>query len=221
MNSSDGVDEMDVASLAEAYDLECKAAQGRDGRGELPDDVWKSYSAMANADGGVILLGVQEKPRGSFRALGLADVERVRKALWDNLHNRKQVSVNLLTEQDVDVVQIDDHMVLRVRVPRASRQQRPVHVGSNPFGGTYLRRYEGDYQADDEAVRRMVAAGGQMLSEVHGNSRYEDTPGNASVYARAPWGTLIELQSIPGGYHYPQDAEAEVWLPPRRDVGQG
>lgn len=34
MNSSDGVDEMDVASLAEAYDLECKAAQGRDGRGE-------------------------------------------------------------------------------------------------------------------------------------------------------------------------------------------
>ena len=78
MNSSDGVDEMDVASLAEAYDLECKAAQGRDGRGELPDDVWKSYSAMANADGGVILLGVQEKPRGSFRALGLADVERVR-----------------------------------------------------------------------------------------------------------------------------------------------
>ena len=23
------------------------------------------------------------------------------------------------------------------------------------------------------------------------------------------------------GYHYPQDAEAEVWLPPRRDVGQG
>ena len=157
MNSSDGVDEMDVASLAEACDLECKAAQGRNGRGELPDDVWKSYSAMANADGGVILLGVQEKPRGSFRALGLADVERVRKALWDYLHNRKQVSVNLLTEQDVDVVQIDDHMVLRVRVPRASRQQRPVHVGSNPFGGTYLRRYEGDYQADDEAVRRMVA----------------------------------------------------------------
>ena len=45
----------------------------------------------------------------------------------------------------------------------------------------------------------MVAAGGQMLSEVHGNWRYEDTPGNASVYARAPWGTLIELQSIPGG----------------------
>ncbi len=148
---------LDLASLAESSDLECKAAQGRDGRGELPEDVWKSYSAMANADGGVILLGVQEKPRGVFRAVGLTDVERVRKALWDNLHNRKQVSHNLLTEQDVDVVRIDDHTVLRIRVPRASRQQRPVHVGGNPFGGTYVRRYEGDYQADDEAVRRMVA----------------------------------------------------------------
>ena len=157
MNSSDGVGDMDVASLAEAYDLECKAAQGRHGRGELPDDIWKSYSAMANADGGVILLGVQEKPRGSFRALGLADVERVRKALWDNLHNRKQVSVNLLTDADVQPITLAGKTVLRICVPRAARQQRPVHLGSNPFGGTYLRRYEGDYPADDEAVRRLLA----------------------------------------------------------------
>ena len=157
MNTSDAMEEMDAASLAEAYDLECKAAQGRDGRGELPDDVWKSYSAMANADGGVILLGVQEKPRGTFRALGLADVERVRKALWDNLHNRKQVSVNLLTEGDVQPITLEGKTVLRVRVPRAARQQRPVHLGSNPFGGTYLRRHEGDYPADDEAVRRLMA----------------------------------------------------------------
>lgn len=148
---------LDLPSLAESSDLECKAAQGRDGRGELPEDFWKSYSAMANADGGMILLGVQEKPRGQFTALGLADVERVRKALWDNLHNRKQVSSNLLTEQDVSPVEIDGKTVLRIKVPRAARQVKPVHLGSNPFGGTYLRRYEGDYQADDETVRRLMA----------------------------------------------------------------
>lgn len=150
-------DEWDINTLAESVDLECKAAQGRDGRGELPDDFWKSYSAMANTDGGVILLGVQEKLRGQFKALGLADVERVRKALWDNLHNRKQISLNLLAESDVRPVQIAGKTILRVQVPRASRQQRPVHVGSNPLGGTYLRRHEGDYQADDEAVRRLLA----------------------------------------------------------------
>ncbi|MDZ4128993.1 MAG: putative DNA binding domain-containing protein, partial [Hydrogenophaga sp.] len=157
MNASFGMDALDLASLAEACDLECKAAQGRDGRGELPDDVWKSYSAMANADGGVILLGVQEKPRGTFKAVGLVDAERVRKALWDNLHNRKQISANLLSEADVQPITLEGKTVLRIRVPRAVRQQRPVHLGSNPFGGTYLRRHEGDYPADDEAVRRLLA----------------------------------------------------------------
>lgn len=153
MNGQD----LDWATLAESVELECKAAQGRDGQGELPEDFWKTYSAMANTDGGVILLGVQEKPRGVFKALGLANLERVRKALWDNLHNRKQVSVNLLAEADVHPIERDGCTVLQVRVPRATRQQRPVHLGSNPFGGTYLRRYEGDYPADDEAVRRLLA----------------------------------------------------------------
>jgi predicted HTH transcriptional regulator len=50
----------DLSALAESVDLECKAAQGRDGNGEVPQDVWKSYCAMANTDGGTILLGVKE-----------------------------------------------------------------------------------------------------------------------------------------------------------------
>lgn len=147
----------ELIALGESSDLECKAAQGRDGRGELPDDFWRSYSAMANSDGGLILLGVQEKPRGQFKAVGLADLEKVRKALWDNLHNRKQVSANLLGEPDVQPIRVDGESVLQVRVPRATRQQRPIHLGANPFGGTWLRRYEGDYAADDETVRRMLA----------------------------------------------------------------
>ncbi|MFY7940689.1 MAG: helix-turn-helix domain-containing protein, partial [Burkholderiaceae bacterium] len=157
MNTIQRIDDLDISRLAEDHDLECKAAQGRDGHGELPDDVWKSYSALANTDGGVILLGVKEQPRGQFQVLGLANVERVRKALWDNLHNRKQVSANLLTENDVQPVKLEGKTVLQIRVPRAPRQHRPVHLGSNPFGGTYLRRYEGDYTADDEVVRRMMA----------------------------------------------------------------
>ena len=77
--------------------------------------------------------------------------------------------------------------------------EAPVHhpaAALNDHGLNHLAVYVDEV---DAAVRRMVAAGGRLLSEVHGNSRYEDTPGNASVSARAPWGTLIELQSIPGG----------------------
>jgi ATP-dependent DNA helicase RecG len=147
----------DLNSIYETYDLECKAAQGKDGRGELPEDFWKTYSAMANAEGGVVFLGIQEKPVGQFQVLGLQDVARVRKALWDLLNNRNKVSLNLLQERHVAPVQIDGKTVLRVRIPRATRHEKPVHLGGNPLTGTYIRRHEGDYAAPEEAVRRMLA----------------------------------------------------------------
>lgn len=65
-------------------------------------------------------------------------------------------------------------------------------------------------------LARAVAAGGQALSEVHDNSRHEDTPGNGSVYVRPPWGGLIELQTLPNGHWYGPDSESEVWSPPQR-----
>jgi len=147
----------DFSTMAESVDLECKAAQGRDGKGELPQDIWKSYCAMANTDGGTIFLGVQEKPAGEFTPLGIANLDRVRKSLWDNLQNRQVVSICLLSEANVKPVQVSGKTLLRIDVPRASRQQRPVHLAANPFGGTFVRRHEGDYPADDETVRRMLA----------------------------------------------------------------
>jgi hypothetical protein len=59
----------DIISLAESVTLECKAAQGRDGKGEVPDSFWETYSAMANTNGGEVYLGIEEKPPGVFRAL--------------------------------------------------------------------------------------------------------------------------------------------------------
>lgn len=65
-------------------------------------------------------------------------------------------------------------------------------------------------------LERLVQAGGEALSEIHGNSRHEDSPGNGSVYVRAPWGMLVELQTIPQGHYYGPDSEAEVWMPQPR-----
>ncbi|WP_413730019.1 VOC family protein [Sodalis sp. RH22] len=120
-------------------------------------------------------------------------------------------------------------------LPKGARivRQRMLRIGNGPglemfeiesphqqsaaalcdFGLNHLAVYCDDMNA---AVARLQAAGGQFLSKKHGNSRHEDTSGNASVYARAPWGMLIELQSIPGGYYYDDDSEATAWLPARR-----
>ncbi|MDO5634728.1 MAG: VOC family protein [Micrococcus sp.] len=98
-----------------------------------------------------------------------------------------------------------------------SGEQRPP-AGLADLGLNHIALYCDDI---DGSLARLVAAGGEALSEVHGNSRYEDSPGNGSVYVRAPWGMLVELQTIPSGHYYPDDSEAEVWMPRPRSEQRG
>ena len=148
----------DLELLRESVDLECKLAAGRDGKGALPEDFWPTYSSFANTEGGIVLLGVKES-RGRFSAHGVADVAKVRKELFDALNNRQKVSVNLLSDADVrEVVMEEGRTVLVIRIPRARRTQRPVHLTTNPFAGhTYRRLNEGDRPLPDDEVKRMLA----------------------------------------------------------------
>lgn len=67
----------DIAALRESVDLECKLAQGHDGKGALPKEFWPTYSAFANTQGGDIFLGVREKSGGRFELAGVADPQKV------------------------------------------------------------------------------------------------------------------------------------------------
>jgi predicted HTH transcriptional regulator len=148
----------DLAAVVEGQDLEVKAALGRDRRGHLPGSFWESYAAMANSDGGVILLGIAESERGVFEVVGIKDVGRLQKALWDGLNDRDQISANLLaSHKSVEVIAFGDLSILKVSIPRATRMQKPVYVGRNPLTGTFQRRFEGDYRCSEETVRRMLA----------------------------------------------------------------
>jgi hypothetical protein len=146
----------DLDLLRESADLECKRAAGRDGQGELPAEFWKSYSAMANSDGGTILLGLKEQ-NGHFELQGLPQPDRVLKQLFDMAGNRNKVSLNLLEEDTVRVIVLEGRSLLQIQIPRATRQQRPVYLNGNPLGNTYVRRHEGDYRLSDDAVKRMLA----------------------------------------------------------------
>lgn len=149
--------DLDLQEIAEGYDFEVKRATGRDGRGELPRSFFESYAAMANTEGGVVLLGVEEKPRGVFTVVGIEDPDRVLTSLWNGLNDRDQVSVNLLLDRLVTLAEIAGQRVIRIEVPRAKRTQRPVFVGKNPLEGTFRRNYDGDYRCDHETVKRMLA----------------------------------------------------------------
>lgn len=93
-----------------------------------------------------------------------------------------------------------------------SGKQREA-AGLANFGLNHISFYCDDIEG---SLQRLVDAGGEALSEVHGNSRYEDSEGNGSVYVKAPWGMLIELQTIPNGHYYPDSAKAKAWTPEKR-----
>lgn len=147
----------ELALLRESVSLECKLAQGRDGKGALPEDFWPSYSAMANTDGGIVIFGMRER-QGQLEPVGIENVEKVRTELFNNLNNRQKVSINLLSDAQVCEWHVAGRTLLVVEIPRARRQQRPVYLTTNPFNGnTYRRLNEGDHPLPDEDVKRMLA----------------------------------------------------------------
>lgn len=133
---------------AEGDDLEFKSAQGG-----LPKSLWETYSAMANSHGGVILLGVEDDGRAS----GVREPRKLKKVFWDTVNNRGKVSLNLCIEADLAEVPHPDGLILAIRVPQATRYQRPVFLGQNPLTGTYRRNYEGDYRCTEQEVGRMLS----------------------------------------------------------------
>lgn len=147
----------DIAALRESVDVECKLAQGRDGKGALPKEFWPTYSAFANTQGGDIFLGVREKSGGRFELAGVADPQKVLDELWTGVNNTQKVSASLLRDRWVRVLEIEGKGVVHIHVPAATRKQRPVYLRGNPLTGTYRRFNSTDQLLDEEQVRRMLA----------------------------------------------------------------
>lgn len=124
----------------------------------MPESFWESFSAFANTNGGIIVLGVKEK-EGRFLLDGLTEeqVALYKKRFWDCAHNKEKVSATMLTERDVVVGEADGSFYLVFRIPRATYNVRPVYLTRNPFGNTYKRNHEGDYHCTDDEVREMFA----------------------------------------------------------------
>ena len=89
-----------------------------------------------------------------------------------------------------------------------AKQRKPEAL--QDIGYTHLSFYVDDFEV---AVAKVRSAGGELISEPHSNTRYEDTEGNQTVYVKTPWGSLIELQTVPNGFYYPPDNEAELFTP--------
>lgn len=125
--------------------------------GGLPESIWETYSAFANAQGGVILLGVEELPDKSLHPLDLLDPEWLLEDFWAIVRDPARVSVNLLEDEHVRVLSLDGKRIIAITVPQARPEQQPVYVDADPYRGSYRRSGEGDYRCTREEVDAMLA----------------------------------------------------------------
>lgn len=125
--------------------------------GGLPRSIWETYSAFANTGGGVILLGVgEDKKDRRLYPVDLPDPQRLVAQFLELVNDTRIVNRNLLKPSSIAVEKLDGKEIVVIRVPRATRKEKPVYIGGNPLTGTYYRSGDGDYRCSAEEVKEML-----------------------------------------------------------------
>ena len=146
---------IDALKRGERVTLECKKASG-----EVPKSLWETYSAFANTIGGLILLGVDEdkkekNPEKRYRVIGVDDPQKIITDFWNTINSDK-VNANILSDSNVEVVNMDGKQLVCIHVPMADWRSKPIYLNGNVYKGTFRRNHEGDYHCTERQVKAMI-----------------------------------------------------------------
>lgn len=145
------LDLMNLQKYREGSRIEAKQALGG-----LPESIWETYSAFANAEGGVILLGVEELADKSLHAMDILDPQWLISDFFAILNDPDRVSVNILDRDAVQVHAVEGKTIISITVPPAPKQLRPVYVEQEGRFCAFCRRGEGDYRCTKAELRAMT-----------------------------------------------------------------
>ena len=129
----------------EQYNIEYKTAS----RGRLPKDIWQTISAYSNSEGGKIYFGI--RPDGSKEFLSPTELDKIQADLATLC--AQQFNVRIVPE-----IRIQEDIVVAIFEPIAANL-RPVYRKNHGLEqGTYIRVGSTNQLADDEIIRRLIAA---------------------------------------------------------------
>jgi ATP-dependent DNA helicase RecG len=121
-------------------------------RGGIPQSLWESISAFANADGGTILLGIDES--AEFDVCGVNDPASMESQLASQC-----AAMEPVVRADISTVYLGDRAIVVAVIPPIARELRPCHKKSlGAFAGSRLRVSDGDRKLTDYEVVLLLAA---------------------------------------------------------------
>ena len=139
-----------ILSLRESLTVELKLAKDK-----VPDNIYESYSALANTLGGWIYLGVEEK-KPYNRIIGVSNPSNIIRDFTNTLSNKSKVSVNLLSPADIEAIDIDGKKIIAIHVPQASSRVKPVFIKGNPFESFRRVGEDGDVHMERNEILSLL-----------------------------------------------------------------
>lgn len=142
-------------SITEAHESQC--VEFKEASFELPKDVWETYSAFANTEGGEIFLGISGDGKDqSFSITGVMDSQSIITAFWNKVRNPQEVSRDIMLKDGVYTIEKEGKEIVVISVSRAECGDKPVSVYDKKNKWvSWVRRGAGDYKASEQDITLM------------------------------------------------------------------
>ncbi|MCL8017688.1 ATP-binding protein [Streptomyces sp. AS02] len=139
-----------------SLDTDTSTIEAKRARGGLPAKMWETLSAFSNAQGGVILFGVDEK--SGFSVTGVEDPGAMELALAKICSDSMEPPVRPL----IQTFSIEGEKVVVAEIPAMSTGQKPCfYRGQGCYGGSYIRVGDNDRKLTDYEVNLLLSGRGQ------------------------------------------------------------
>ena len=86
---------------------------------------------------------------------GVVNPQKQIKELFNHMNNLREISRNVLSNDDVYSVQVQDKSIIVIHVTPENYKNKPIYLKDNP-NKTYIRQGEGDYLATEEIIQSMT-----------------------------------------------------------------
>jgi ATP-dependent DNA helicase RecG len=146
----------DLLAELRAFGSDHQTVEAKRAQGGFPGTAWESLVAFANADGGVLMLGV-DKDGGRFDVTGVDDP----RAMADHVQSTCAELEPALRPRVSLIAHDDGKTVVVAEVPPVPREMRPCHrpsVGAHQ--SSFIRVGDADQQMSPEEVTELLASKG-------------------------------------------------------------
>ena len=144
---------------------------------ELPDNLWETYSAFCNTDGGTIILGIREGKNKTYLIEGVSDAHKLIDDFWTSANNPEKVSYSIFFGHYVYPVKCGRRTVVVIEVPRAPREARPVTTDDDTVNDTVTRPENGS-EPDQNPTRTRPEVDNKVDNNAEGDNKVDNKVDN-------------------------------------------